>query len=222
MNIKGIKKPELINVSNVCVYGIEESIIASGYPMQEYQVTDMNEVNISEKDLKRASQLGKSKQGSGHDCFSKGIIVQMDLQWSEYMWRQWDRYHHNDYVSSQSKMHRLPRFNIDDMCNKYVDKNTINFLNELIHDYNNFDELRVTASDEVTLRNGENIRATKETLWKIIISNCPSGLMLTARVTLNYLQIKSMINQREYHKMEEWRILCEFFKTLPKYKELMM
>lgn len=31
-----------------------------------------------------------------------------------------------------------------------------------------------------------------------------------------------MINQRENHKMEEWRILCDFFKTLPKYKELMM
>ncbi|MGX4410985.1 hypothetical protein ACWJWT_15595 [Clostridioides difficile] len=208
MKVNGIKIPGIIDVSNVCVYGIKESIIPSGYPMQQ-QIKDMREVNISEKDLQRACQLGKSKQGSGHDCFSKGIIVQMDLQWSEYMWRQWDRYHHNDYVSSQSKMHRLTKFNIDDMCNKYVVKNTINFLNELIYDYNNFQELKLTASDEVTLRNGENIRATKETLWKIIISNCPSGLMLTARVTLNYL-------------MEEWRILCDFFKTLPKYKELMM
>ncbi|MCZ1028369.1 hypothetical protein O0901_16630 [Clostridioides difficile] len=221
MKVNGIKIPGIIDVSNVCVYGIKESIISSGYPMQQ-QIKDMREVNISEKDLQRACQLGKSKQGSGHDCFSKGIIVQMDLQWSEYMWRQWDRYHHNDYVSSQSKMHRLTKFNIDDMCNKYVVKNTINFLNELIYDYNNFQELKLTASDEVTLRNGENIRATKETLWKIIISNCPSELMLTARVTLNYLQIKSMINQRENHKMEEWRILCDFFKTLPKYKELMM
>ncbi|HGS9246667.1 TPA: hypothetical protein ACMU5D_000928 [Clostridioides difficile] len=193
MKVNGIKIPGIIDVSNVCVYGIKESIISSGYPMQQ-QIKDMREVNISEKDLQRACQLGKSKQGSGHDCFSKGIIVQMDLQWSEYMWRQWDRYHHNDYVSSQSKMHRLTKFNIDDMCNKYVVKNTINFLNELIYDYNNFQELKLTASDEVTLRNGENIRATKETLWKIIISNCPSGLMLTARVTLNYLQIKSMIN----------------------------
>ncbi|HFL2571604.1 TPA: hypothetical protein ACG3GO_002539 [Clostridioides difficile] len=222
MNVNGIKIPGIIDVSNVYAYGIKESIIASGYPMYEQQVIDMKKINISEKDLKRANQLGKSKQGSGHDCFSKGIIIQMDLQWSEYMWRQWDRYHHNDYVSSQSKMHRLSKFNLDDMCNKYVDKNTINFLNELIHEYNNFEELKLNNSNNIILRNGEKVEVTKETLWKIIISNCPSGLMLTARVTLNYLQIKSMINQRENHKMEEWRILCDFFKTLPKYKELMM
>ncbi|NJK16289.1 hypothetical protein GSQ51_19775, partial [Clostridioides difficile] len=61
MKVNGVKVPEIINVSNVYVYGIEESIIASGYPMYEQQVIDMKEINISEKDLKRANQLGKSK-----------------------------------------------------------------------------------------------------------------------------------------------------------------
>ncbi|MDW0050346.1 hypothetical protein RHK18_20120 [Clostridioides difficile] len=82
-------------MSNVYVMELKESIIASGYPMYEQQVIDMKKINISEKDLKRANQLGKSKQGSGHDCFSKGIIIQMDLQNGQNICGgQWDRYHH--------------------------------------------------------------------------------------------------------------------------------
>ena len=65
------------------------------------------------------------------------------------------------------------------------------------------------------LRCGEFIKFTKEDLFNIIVANIPSGLMLTARMTTNYLQLKSIVNQRSNHKMQEWRLLCDYFKTLP-------
>ena len=55
----------------------------------------------------------------------------------------------------------------------------------------------------------------KKELFNHIIANTPSGLMLTARMTTNYLQLKSIVNQRSNHKMQEWRLLCDYFKTLP-------
>jgi len=197
MEVKGFEVEGVIKVDNVRIYGIEESIIASGYPMQT-ETFNMNEINLKDKDLKRAMHLGNAVAGSGHDCFTKGITVQFDLQVSEYIWRQLDRYHFIDYVSSQSKMHRILKLDIDKACNKYVLDNTKETLKNLIDTYNR-----------------ETNDLGKKELFNHIIANTPSGIMLTARMTTNYLQLKSIVNQRSNHKMQEWRLLCDYFKTLP-------
>lgn len=203
MIVKGFEVEGIIKVDNVRVYGIEESIIASGYPMQTKTVpmadnAPVTNLVISDKDMKRAKHLGNAIPGSGHDCFSKGITVQFDLQVPEYIWRQLDRYHFIDYVSSQSKMHRILKMDIDKTCNKYVLDSTKETLKNLIDTYNR-----------------ETNDLGKKELFNHIIANTPSGLMLTARMTTNYLQLKSIVNQRSNHKMQEWRLLCDYFKTLP-------
>ena len=210
MEVKGFEVEGVIKVDNVRIYGIEESIIASGYPMQT-ETFNMNEINLKDKDLKRAMHLGNAVAGSGHDCFAKGITVQFDLQVSEYIWRQLDRYHFIDYVSSQSKMHRILKIDIDKACNKYVTETSINLLNYLIEEYN---KINNDTDFKVKLRNGEVV-TNKEDVFNMIIANTPSGIMLTARMTTNYLQLKSIVNQRSNHKMQEWRLLCDYFKTLP-------
>lgn len=219
MEVKGFEVEGVIKVDNVRVYGLEESIIASGYPMQ-IETYDMDKYLccdgtydglVTEKDLKRAKHLGNAIPGSGHDCMAKGIILQFDLQVPEYIWRQLDRYHFIDYVSSQSKMHRILKMDIDKACNKYVTETSINLLNYLIEEYN---KINNDTDFKVKLRNGEVV-TNKEDVFNMIIANTPSGLMLTARMTTNYLQLKSIVNQRSNHKMQEWRLLCDYFKTLP-------
>ena len=212
MEVKGFEVEGVIKVDNVRIYGLNESVIASGYPMQ-VDTFDMNKVVIGDKDLKRVKHLGNATPGSGHDCFAKGVTVQFDLQVPEYIWRQLDRYHFIDYVSSQSKMHRILKMDIDKACNKYVDIRTIQIVNDYIEAYNNFDEEKAKRK-ELILR-GDIARYTKEDLFNHIIANTPCGLMLTARMTTNYLQLKSIVNQRSNHKMQEWRLLCDYFKTLP-------
>ena len=203
MIVKGFEVEGVIKVDNVRVYGIEESIIASGYPMQTKTVpmvdnAPVTNLVISDKDMKRAKHLGNAVPGSGHDCFAKGVTVQFDLQVPEYIWRQLDRYHFIDYVSSQSKMHRILKMDIDKACNKYVLESTKTNLKSLIDLYNK-----------------ETVDLAKKELFNHIIANTPCGLMLTARMTTNYLQLKSIVNQRSNHKMQEWRLLCDYFKTLP-------
>ena len=216
MIVKGFEVEGVIKVDNVRVYGLEESIIASGYPMQTYTV-DLDELEIldeeviTKKDLKRAKHLGNAIHGSGHDCFAKGITVQFDLQVPEYIWRQLDRYHFIDYVSSQSKMHRILKMDLNKACNKYVTETSINLLNYLIEEYN---KINNDTDFKVKLRNGEVV-TNKEDVFNMIIANTPSGIMLTARMTTNYLQLKSIVGQRNNHKMQEWRLLCDYFKTLP-------
>ena len=142
MEVKGFEVEGVIKVDNVRIYGLNESVIASGYPMQ-IETNDMNKVVIGEKDLKRVKHLGNATPGSGHDCFAKGITVQFDLQVPEYIWRQLDRYHFIDYVSSQSKMHRILKMDIDKACNKYVSEYVIDDLNSLISIYNNYERVYI-------------------------------------------------------------------------------
>jgi hypothetical protein len=221
MKVNGMNIEGIIRVANAEVYGLDESIIASSYPMANEYCDDMNKYKMNEKDYRRARYLGTAKPGEGHDCYLKGILVQFDLQLPEYIWRQLDRYHFIDYISSQSKMHRILQFDIDNMCNKYVSEEAIVQVKRWIEYYNSY-EMYVRHTEKIKLRNGEEIDFTKENLFRMIITNCPCGLMLTARMSTNYLQLKSIINQRQNHKMQEWRYLTDWFKTLPMFEQIVL
>ena len=83
-----------MKISNIRVYGLEESILASGYPMAT-EIEEYNEVKVllSSKDLERAARLAGASPGSGHDCMLKGIVVQADITAPQYWWLQFGRYH---------------------------------------------------------------------------------------------------------------------------------
>lgn len=187
-------------ISNVKVYGIEESIKASGYPM----LANVNEFNdafsrINENDLKRAKKLSNTKIGEGHDNFLNGIIVQFDLTFSLKAWTELQRYHFIDFISSTSSIHRITRMNIKDCCNKYVTQKAIENLQELIDKYNDTQD--------------------KEDLMAVYY-NIPTGLELTARMTTNYRQLKTIYKQRRNHRLKnDWGVFCDFIETLP-YSEL--
>lgn len=55
-----------------------------------------------------------------------------------------------------------------------------------------------------------------------LLYNCPMGFELTARVTTNYRQLKTIYQQRNTHKLKEWRDFCDVIKTLPFAKELIV
>ena len=239
MRVEGINVEGIVRIDNARIWGIEESIVASGYPMATNYCENMYMYEFQERDFKRVRHLGKAKPGSGHDCFLKGIQVQFDLQAPEYIWRQLDRYHFIDYVSSQSKMHMILKFDVDEMCNRYVTEEAVVNLKRYIDQYNNFDwyvemykknyiedcKLRKIEPDEnwehtIKLRNGDEIEFCKEHLFKIIVANIPCGFMLTARLTTNYLQLKSIINQRSNHKMQEWHYITDWMKNLPLVKDI--
>jgi len=97
------------NISGTEVYGLEKAIKASGNPMR----TMIETGPLEEKDMARAFRLGQTHHGEGHDNFLKGIIVQMNVTAPLFWWKQAQRYHWFDFVSSQSTMHCLLKFSIN-------------------------------------------------------------------------------------------------------------
>ncbi len=88
---------------------------------------------------------------------------------------------------------------INTQCNQYVHQDMVEILKIMIVDYNN--------------------EATKKKFQQIT-SSTPMGLMLTARVVTNYLQLKTMWYQRKGHKLEEWKQFRDWSENLPYFTEL--
>ena len=65
------------HIENTEVFGLNKSVIASGNAMRV--VMDDNTKEATEKDYKRAKNLGTTKPGEAHDQFLTGIIVEFDL-----------------------------------------------------------------------------------------------------------------------------------------------
>jgi hypothetical protein len=188
-----------VRMENISVYGLENSIRVAKFPMS----TDTRQLDYSLTE--RQASLGSCIAGTGHDCFLKGIIVQFDLTLPQYIWQQMKRYGHFDIVSSQSTMHKITKMNISENCTREVDKRVIKILEELIVDYN--------KETDIPWKNEQ---------FRKIVANIPSGLMLTAGISTNYLQLKTIRKQRLTHKMEEWHDICYIIDSLPKFKELVL
>lgn len=198
-------------VTNVKIYDLEESLIASGYPMR----TKLAAAAVTEKDLSRAQKLvDATKTGNGaHAQFMTGIRVAFDLTCSNKMWVEAERYRFLEFVSSQSTMHRITKFDLEDQYNEYVDPRVIEIMKEKVVEYNRIAEVNADAD-----RNPEIL---KRKYLEILYTN-PAGFTLTARMTTNYRCLRNIYMQRKDHRLPEWRAFCKWIETLPYAKELLI
>ena len=197
-------------ISDVRVYGIDESIKASKYPM----AVDTNKCTYEITD--RTRQLGNVQTGTGHDNFLKGIVVQFDWKFTPKLSVEVERYHFIDFVSSQSTMHKITKFDLDKAYIKYVDQRCVDVIKEKVEDYNTLQEKIKVATDRDKFALQE---IAKVKYLEILYSN-PCGMYLTARMTTNYQQLKTIYQQRRFHRLPEWQDFCDWIETLPHFKEL--
>ena len=204
-------------VSNVDIYDLEKSILASGYPMR----TIIPDRDITEKDLARCQNLvNATKTGNGaHAQFMTGIRVNFDLTFSNKAWVEAERYRFLEFVSSQSTMHRITKFNLDNQYNEYVDERIIEIMKEKVKSYNNIIQSLEDVKDS-TQRELLNDIAKRKYL-EILYSN-PAGFTLTARMTTNYRCLRNIYIQRKDHRLPEWRAFCRWIETLPYAQELLI
>ena len=195
-----------MKIENVRVYDLEESVIASGFPMLSHFDSEVFEKEcenyydgIKENHLPRACRLASAPDGSGHRTWLAGVLVSFNVTGTNVWWMQFERYHFAQIVSSMSKMHRLKKM-VETEDFEFHDKvfeNGIELLKSLA--------LYIDKDDVVDEEQ--------------LVYNCPMGLELTARVTTNYLQLRTIYAQRKNHKLKEWRDFCEWIASLPYARE---
>ena len=204
-------------ISNLKVYDLEESLLASGYAMR----TELDEIVVTDKTLKRAKNLTKASNGNGaHGQFMTGIRVNFDLTFSLKAWIEAERYRFLEFVTSQSTMHRITKFDIKKQCNEYVDDRIIDIVKEKVDQYNN---ILLAIKTEEYLEHGytlEQMQEMAKDAYLRVLYNVPSGFELTARMTTNYRCLLNIYVQRHDHRLPEWRKFCELLLELPYFKEL--
>ena len=178
----------MAKIENIQVYGLEDSFKASKYPFA------VNTDDVNSEITDKIKSLAKCKMGTGHDNFLNGIIVQFDLTFSIKAWVEMQRYHFIDFVSSQSTMHCISKMDIRPMCNVYVSEVVIAEVERLKQVFLN------DRTDDNYLR---------------LLYNVPVGFELTARMSTNYRQLKTMYMQRKTHRLPDWHIFCDFVEKLP-------
>ena len=175
-------------IQNCKVYGLADSVKASKYPMAVDVDKCTTDITATTK------KLAECNTGEGHDNFLKGIIVQFDLTFSIKAWTEAERYHFFEFVSSQSTMHRVTKFDIAKQCNEWVEPGIIRIVKLLVERY--------------------NMEPTAENYLRVVY-NVPVGFRLTARMSTNYQQLKTIYQQRKTHRLPEWREFCRWCETLP-------
>lgn len=174
-----------MRVDRVQIYGLDESIRAAKFPMSVAPRYETNELTPG------IIKLAQSGKGEGHDNWLNGVIAQFDLTCTNKMWVELQRYHFIDFVSSQSTMHRAAKMDLALCFNPYVTQAVREECCRLQYEY------LVNHTEDNYLR---------------LLYNLPSGFELTARMTTNYRQLKTIYAQRKNHCLPEWREFCTYIK----------
>lgn len=209
-------------VNNAVVYDLKESLIAAGYPMAT-STKDIRDIEIGLTDYNRGKKLSKAtlNGNQAHDQFLSGIRIAFDLTCSNKMWVEAERYRFLTFVSSQSTMHRITKFDLNNQYNKYVDPRIINIMTEKVEEYNAWKEEPDRIMNDLYINEEEYNKRLQEIYLEILYSN-PAGFELTARMTTNYRCLKNIYKQRKDHRLPEWREFCSWIETLPWTHELIL
>ena len=191
------------DIQLIGISGISESVKAAGNAMRTQM--DVDYTTITPQDLHRGRVLGTTKVGEGHDNYLNGITVHFNIWAPLYMWKQIQRYHFLDFISSQSTMHKLTSFPVKDQCVSDVDSEILDRYQEIL--------------DEYRLADSEGDKETAGQLWRKLVASLPSGFVLGATMVTNYRQLKTIYFQRRNHKLKEWHEFCAWCESLPYFME---
>ena len=186
-NCKGLGEYNLI--SNARVYNFDNAVRASKFPMS----TDTSKINS--EITKTVNSLAGTQPGTGHNNFLSGILVAFTM--TNKMAVEWQRYHFQQIVSSQSTMHRITKMELKRSYICSVNPRIVGIMLDLVGEYN--DAIEKQDKDKA------------DKLYLEILYSNPSGMLLTQGIVTNYLQLKVMYN----HRLPEWRLFCDWIETLP-------
>ena len=110
-------------------------------------------------------------------------------------------------------MHKITKFDLDSAYIEYVDNRIINIMKEKVTAYNELANAMLPTDASEEFRQ-EHKQALSEKYLEILYSN-PCGFKLTAGMTTNYQQLKTIYAQRKSHRLPEWRRFCAWIETLP-------
>ena len=225
----------MIKVEYIDVWGFEHAIRGMRNPMNSWERSDSlyGTANIElenggvankiicvagENDIDLMKRLYKG--GTEHRKYLRQISVSMDVVAPLYWWKEFDTYKVGVTSNSCSTMHKIhaKEFTLDDFSHEHLTstgidllENTIDLLNDWRDWYIRWDKISSVITKEIEC---------KKDVWWQMIQLLPSSYNQRRTIKMNYENVMNIINQREHHKLNEWRNFVEKLKKLPYVMEI--
>ena len=203
----------MIRLERTSVMNLENAMRGARNPMNSWSRMDSaydEEGNyvLGPNDLDLAGRLRRA--GSDHRKFIRQIFVSVDITAPIYWWKEYDTYKVATVANSTSTMHRIHRksFELEDFsCDQMTDETR------------EFMELVVARLEQIRLRYLET-KSRRD--WYDLIQLLPSSYHQMRTCTLNYETLVNIYYARRNHKLEEWHVFCDWVRTLPYARELIL
>lgn len=142
--------------------------------------------------------------GAPHRKFLRQIFVSVDITAPLYWWKEFDTYKVGTTANSCSTMHKLTakEFTIEDFSFEDCDKWTKDVVCSCIINALNMNRLKYLETKD-------------KKLWRQMIQLLPSSFNQKRTVTMTYENLLNMLEYRRGHKLDEWRMFCDWILTLP-------
>lgn len=195
----------MIKIEKVVVQNIGRAVYSARNAMNSWDRSDSHGDVLGENDLKLAKTLAKA--GTSDRKYLRMVTVLVDITAPLYWWKEFDTYKVGTVANSCSTMHKIhaKEFTLDDFSHEHLLflarenlEDTIRTLNRYRNEYND-----VTRG------------AKNKDYWWQIIQLLPSSFNQKRTVMMNYEVLANMYHSRKNHKLDEWRDLCKWVKSLP-------
>lgn len=228
----------MIKIENTEVVGWDHAVRGMRNPMNSWEKSDSFWQTVdydasSERDIYEyeigPNDHGLMKRlrnaGTDHRKFMRMITVYLDITAPLYWWKEFDTYKVGTVANSCSTMHKIhaKEFTRDDFSSEHImclcEKETP----VVYHPSGNtalapIDVLDITI---MMLNKARDLylQTKDKQYWWQMIQLLPTSYNQKRTVMLNYEVLANMFAARCNHKLDEWKTLCEWMRTLP-YSEL--
>lgn len=203
----------MIKIEKCDVMNLENAIRGARNPMNSWDRTDSSYDNdgnyiLGQNDLDLAMRLAKA--GTDHRKFMRMIFVSVDITAPLYWWKEFDTYKVGTVANSCSTMHKIHSKELtrEDFSFDKLNEESLKHMDNLLA---YFEDVR------------QKYLATKDKeLWYNLIQLLPTSFNQMRTVTMNYENLRNMYFARKTHKLDEWHVYCDWIKSLPYAKELII
>ena len=208
----------MIKIENESVHGWQAAIRGARNPMNSWDKMDSewdgygeaDGYSVGDNDLKLLKNLAHA--GPDHGKFLRMITVSLDITAPLYWWKEFDTYKVGTVANSCSTMHKIhaKEFELDDFSHEHLVStgfDSVHLLQNIINVLNYARDMFIETKN-------------KDWWWQMI-QLLPTSYNQRRTVLLNYQVLKSMYHARKHHKLDEWRVFCDWIQTLP-YAELII
>lgn len=207
-------EPIMIKMERTSVMNFENAIRGARNPLNSwnridsYYDEDGNFV-LGPNDLDLAVRLRKA--GSDHRKFVRQIFVSVDITAPLYWWKEYDTYKVATVANSTSTMHKIHSkpFSMEDFSHDHMTPKTLAFM-----------ETVVEQLEQIRKKYMEQGKQKED--WYDLIQLLPSSYNQMRTCSFNYETLINIYHARKAHKLAEWHEFCDWIKTLPYAKELII